>query len=179
MSKLIARYGIIGGLIVVIPMLLQWLTLKPGESPPESYILGYAVMLVALTTVFLGVKHYRDKSLGGVIRFLPALGIGLAISTVASVLYVIGWEIVMAFGSFDFAGFWAKSMIEGAKARHASPAELQQVITDAENFAKMYSKPWYRMPMTFVEIFPVGVLISLISAALLKNSRLLPARAAS
>jgi hypothetical protein len=155
------------------------LSLKPGQSPPESLLLGYAVMIVALTTVFLGVKQYRDKSLGGVIRFLPALGVGLAISTVACIFYVIGWEIVMAFGSFDFSGFWAKSMIEGAKARNASPAELQQVIADAENFTKMYSKPWIRMPMTFVEMFPVGVLISLISAALLKNSRLLPARAAN
>ena len=118
----------------------------------------------------------RYGIIGGVIRFLPALGVGLAISTVASLFYVIGWEIVVAFGSFDFTGFWAKSMIAGAKARHVSAAELQQVITEAENFTRMYSKPWFRMPMTFVEIFPVGVLISLISAALLRNSRFLPAK---
>jgi hypothetical protein len=34
------------------------------------------------------------------------------------------------------------------------------------------------MAITFIEIFPVGVLISLISAAVLRNSRVLPARAA-
>jgi hypothetical protein len=32
------------------------------------------------------------------------------------------------------------------------------------------------MGMTFIEIFPVGVLIALISAALLRNPRMLPAR---
>jgi hypothetical protein len=40
----------------------------------------------------------------------------------------------------------------------------------------MYSNPLYRLPITFVEMFPVGVLISLISAAVLRNSRVLPAR---
>jgi hypothetical protein len=67
-------------------------------------------------------------------------------------------------------------MVEAAKARNATPAELQQAIAEAESFARMYAKPWIRMPITFVEMFPVGVLISLISAALLRNSRFLPAR---
>src|SRR3546814_12654255 len=34
----------------------------------------------------------------------------------------------------------------------------------------------FRLPMTFVEIFPVGVLVSLVSAAVLRNPRVLPAR---
>jgi hypothetical protein len=80
MVSLILRYGIIGGLIVAIPMLWQWLPLKEGDHPPGGLLLGYSVMLVALTTVFLGVKQYRDRKLGGVIRFLPALGVGLGIS---------------------------------------------------------------------------------------------------
>jgi len=45
-----------------------------------------------------------------------------------------------------------------------------------ERFKTMYANPAYRLPMTFVEIFPVGVLVSLMSAAVLRNSRVLPAR---
>ena len=178
MTSLILRYGIIGGLIVALPMLWQWLPLKGDAHPPGGLMLGYATMLVALTTVFLGVKQYRDRKLGGVIRFLPALGVGLGISTVACLFYVIGWEIVTAYSDFNFSTWYANSMIAAAKARHASPAELQQVAAEAESFAQLYAKPWFRMPMTFIEMFPVGVLISLISAALLRNSRFLPARAA-
>ena len=178
MFSMILRYGIIGGLIVAIPMLWQWLPLKDGDHPPGGLLLGYATMIVALTTVFLGVKQYRDQKLGGVIRFLPALGVGLGISTVACVFYVIGWEIVTAFSGFDFTKWYSSSMVEAAKARNATPAELQQAIAEAESFAQMYAKPWFRMPITFVEMFPVGVLISLISAALLRNSRFLPARSA-
>jgi Protein of unknown function (DUF4199) len=101
--------------------------------------------------------------------------VGLGISTVACVLYVIGWEISMAYSSFDFIAFYKAAMIESAKTR-ATPAEVQQGIADAESFATMYVKPWYRLPMTFIEMFPVGVLVSLISAAVLRNSRVLPAR---
>ena len=50
-------------------------------------------------------------------------------------------------------------------------------MADAEAFAVMYRNPLYRMPMTFVEMFPVGVLVSLITAAVLRNPRVLPSRA--
>lgn len=177
MTALILRYGIVSGLIVTVPWVWRMLAAKPGDTPLYGMLIGYLIMIVGLTAVFLGVKQYRDKVLGGAIRFLPALGIGLGISAVASVMYVIGWEICMAYSSFDFIAFYKALMIESAKAGNPTPAELQQAIADAESFAKNYVNPLYRMPFTFIEIFPVGVLISLISAAVLRNSRVLPARA--
>jgi hypothetical protein len=176
MLALILRYGVIAGVIVVAPMLWQWLGLKPGGSPPESLLLGYTIMLVALTVVFLGIKQYRDKFKGGVVKFLPAFGVGLAISVVACVFYALGWEIVTAYGSFDFTAFWSKHLIDEAKAAGKSGAELQGVIEQANAFAESYRKPWVRIPLTFAEMFPVGLLVSLISAAVLRNSRILPAR---
>lgn len=173
MTVLIVRYGIVAGLIVALPMLYQMLV---RGALAESLLLGYAIMIVSLTAVFLGIKQYRDKKLGGVIRFLPALGVGLGISTVACLFYVVAWEISLAYSDFDFIKSYSNEMIEAAKAKNASPAELQQAIAAAQSFAKMYSNPLIRMAMTFVEMFPVGVLISLVSAGLLRNSRFLPAR---
>ena len=69
----ILRYGLIAGLIIGIPMLWRMLAAKPGEVPVVGMLLTYLVMLGALTAVFLGIKASRDKVLGGVIRFLPAL----------------------------------------------------------------------------------------------------------
>ncbi len=180
MTGLILRYGIIAGLIVATPMLWLMLTVKPGDGNPlGGMLIGYLTMLVALTAVFLGVKHYRDQKLGGVIRFLPAFGVGLGISVVASVLYVAAWEISSAFSSFDFAQWWADYMVESVKAKGGSAADLAQAATEAQEFKEMYANPWFRMPMVFVEMFPVGVLVSLISALLLRNSRFLPARTAA
>jgi hypothetical protein len=175
-ARLIVLYGVIGGLIVGVPMIWQMLTLKGGESPP-GMLVGYLTMIVALTTVFLGIKQYRDKVLGGVIRFGPALLVGLGISAVASLFYVIAWEISLAYGSnFDFLEFYTRYLVDGARARGATEAEVQQAIEEAKSFAKSYANPLFRMSITFIEIFPVGVLISLISAAVLRNSRVLPAR---
>jgi hypothetical protein len=39
-----------------------------------------------------------------------------------------------------------------------------------------YANLLYRLSMTFTEILPIGVLVSLASAALLRNSRFLPMR---
>jgi hypothetical protein len=167
MIRIISVYGLVAGIIVTTPMLWHWLRLQPGDQPFGSLFVGYLTMIVALTMVFLGIKRHRDRALGGVIRFLPAFGIGLAISTVASLLYVIAWEIALAFGSFDFVAYYSKILIDAGQA------------AEAESFRTMYANPLIRLSMTFVEIFPVGLLISAISAAILRNSRVLPARVRS
>ena len=52
-------------------------------------------------------------------------------------------------------------------------------IAKMEQFKEQYRNPLFRVPVTFLEIFPVGLLIALISAAVLRNSRVLPAAASS
>ena len=177
MLPLILRYGVIAGLIVAAPMLGLYFSAKPGEPHVGGWVIGYLTMLVALTMVFLGIKHYRDKVSGGVIRFLPALGLGLGISFVASLFYVAAWEICMAKGSAaEFIASYRNEMVEAARATAKTPEALASAIADADSFAKNYTNPPFRMAMTFIEIFPVGLLISLISAAVLRNPRVLPAR---
>jgi hypothetical protein len=177
MFRLIALYGTIAGFIVAVPMVGMMMMATPGASFENGALYGYLTMIAALTAVFLGIKHYRDKVLGGVIKFLPAFLVGLGISAVASLIYVLGWELSLVLSNFDFAATYSKSMVDAVRARGGSEAEVQQAIADADAFVQMYSNPVYRMGITFVEMFPVGVLISLLSAALLRNSRLLPARA--
>lgn len=178
MLKIILLYGLPGAVIVGAPMLWGMLAMDPdGPMPENGALIGYATMLVALTGVFLGVKHYRDKEKGGVIRFLPALGVGLGISAVASLGWVIAWEISLALTEFDFVATYYGAMIEQARAEGAGAERLAQLQADQADFAAMYSNPVIRMGITFVEMFPIGVVISLISAALLRNSRFLPARA--
>lgn len=45
-----------------------------------------------------------------------------------------------------------------------------------QRFKNQYTHPLFRMPMTFTEIFPVSVLVSRISAALLRKPGFLSAR---
>lgn len=180
MLGIILIYGLIGAVIAGGPLLWGMLTfdVNSGQMPENGALIGYATILVALTGVFLGVKHYRDKVKGGVIKFVPALGVGLGISAVASLGWVVAWEISLAMTKFDFVAAYYGAMIEQAQADGATAEKIAQMRTEQESFASMYANPVIRMGITFVEMFPIGVVISLISAALLRNSRFLPARAA-
>jgi hypothetical protein len=102
--------------------------------------------------------------------------VGLGISVVAGVIYVVAWEITLAATDFAFIDAYSNAAIEAARAKGGSPGEIEAVVAQMAGFREQYSNPLFRMPVTFIEIFPVGVLVSLISAALLRNSRFLPAR---
>jgi hypothetical protein len=175
MLRIVLIYGVIGGIIVAVPMVYGTLTFTEDTVPENAALYGYLSMLLAFTMVFVGIKHYRDKVQGGVVGFARALVVGLGISAVASLFWVVGWEITLASG-FDFGTAYTDSLVAAAEARAAPAAEIKRIRTEAAEFLAMYANPLFRLPITFVEMFPLGALISLVSAALLRNSRFLPAR---
>lgn len=175
MTRTIFIFGVISGVLVAVPM-FSHLLLSGGHAGDNSLFVGYAIMLAALSLIFVGTKGYRDKALGGAIKFLPAFLMGLGISTVAGAIYVVGWEITLALTDYAFIEQYAASMLEAERAAGASAAELEAKAAEIAQFSRDYRNPMFRLPMTFIEIFPVGLLISLISAALLRNSGFLPAR---
>jgi hypothetical protein len=176
MIRKVLSYGAVAGLIVGVP--LFGVTIAMNGHPPTPYgaVLGYLIMLIALSAVFVAIKRYRDADLGGVIRFWPAFGLGLGISVVAGVIYVVAWEAALAVTHMDFAADYAKVLIEQQQAKGVSGEALAKFTAEMEQFKTEYDNPLYRLPMTFAEIFPVGLLVSLVSAGLLRNSRFLPAR---
>jgi hypothetical protein len=177
MFRNILTYGVVAGLLVGVPLSAIVIN-SHGHSQNYGMAIGYLIMLIGLSAVFVGVKRYRDHDLGGVIGFWQALGMGLAISVVAGIIYVIAWESACAIAHLDFASAYAKIMIDQERAKGVSGAALAKFIAEMDAFKSSYANPLYRWPMTFIEIFPVGVLVSLATAGLLRNSRFLPARRA-
>jgi hypothetical protein len=177
MLRFILIHGVIAGLLVGIPNLIVTTSLADHQLP-HGVLFGYLIMLVALSTVFVAIKRRRDLALGGVIGFWPALGLGLAISLVASLFYIAAWEIAFSMIGTDFLNGYTSSVVAEAAARGASPAELARIRAEWDGFWIEYRNPIVRIPYTFIEFFPVGVLVSLVSAGLLRNPRFLPARAA-
>ena len=173
----ILKYGAIAGLVVAAVMIVGFWS--AGGDMPHGWLamaIGYATMLLALSAVFMGIKHHRDVAGGGVIRFWPAFGMGLGISFVAALFYVAAWELVQATIITDFAGSYADSVIAAQKAKGVDAAALAKLTAEMEAFKVQYADPMFRLPMNFSEIFPVGVLVSLVSALVLRNPRVLPAR---
>lgn len=177
MLRKILSYGAIAGLLIGGVLSLIIVTMGDRmQHGATGMLIGYLTMLVGLSLVFVAIKRHRDADLGGVIRFWPAFALGLGVSFIASVFYVIAWEATQAITGMDFASTYASAVIERQKAAGISGEALAKLVADMEQFKINYANPAYRLPMTFTEIFPVGVIVSLISAALLRNSRLLPAR---
>ncbi|MEO0467196.1 MAG: DUF4199 domain-containing protein [Pseudomonadota bacterium] len=166
--------GLAGGVVIGITTI--GFAMSGGEIADNAQIVGYLIMFVALSVIFLAIKQYRDARHGGVIKFWPALTMGLAVSAVAGVVYVAVWEVFMFMTDYAFYDAYAASVLEAERARGASEAELNELSSKIETALSQLSNPLFRLPITFLEIFPVGALISLISAAILRNPGVLPAR---
>lgn len=174
MTRIIFTYGLISGLVIITGIIGTIVLEAHG-----SLWLGYLIMLVALTAILVGVKQHRDKALGGVIRFVPAFLLGAGIAAVASVVYVAVWEIYLAATHYAFADQYADQILAAKRAAGVTGAAYAKAAAEMDAFRTQYADPLYRMPMTFIELFPVGLLVALVSAALLRNPRFLPARAAA
>lgn len=176
MLLIAAIYGGLAGLVVIGTSIVIFIA-NPDRHLAGSEWLGYLVMILAFTLIFVGVKRYRDRDLGGVIKFLPALGLGLLMATVASLIYVVTWEIYLAFTGDGFITAYAASAVESLRLTGATPEAIAAKQAEMDAAIVAYANPLFRLPITFAEIFPVGVVVALISAILLRNPRLLPAHA--
>ncbi|MDJ0653832.1 MAG: DUF4199 domain-containing protein [Xanthomonadales bacterium] len=176
MKKIMFIYGGLSGAIV-ISLAIASVALSSSETDwTVAEYLGYLVMLIALSIIFMGIKRYRDQELGGVIRFGTALGLGLGIALVASLVYVVAWEGYLAISGYEFMNQYAEGVLRAEQAAGASEEALAAMRSEMEAFQLKYANPLFRLGITFLEIFPVGLLISLVSAAVLRNSNILPAR---
>jgi hypothetical protein len=170
MKRTILLYGGASGAFIIGTAILS-LALSGAESTHLSALewLGYLVMILALSVIFVGIKRYRDEERGGVIRFGQAFLVGLGITAVASVIYVIGWEINLALTDYAFMDQYAASLIEAKAAAGANAAELEALVAEMARTKEQYANPLFRVPITLLEIFPVGLLVSLIAAAVLRT----------
>lgn len=172
MKKVVYKYGLMAGAIqVIVGFGLMALLIGDGKSKIEyGELLGYSTMIVALSLIFFGIKAYRDEHLGGTITFGKAVQVGILITLVASVLYIAGWLLYYHLGSGqEMMDSYLDYQIDGVRNSGQSEAVIAQEIEKMEGFMELYQNPIVMIGMTFMEIFPVGLIITLIAAALLKR----------
>lgn len=174
MRKTVLIFGFISGLIIEILGLATWFLIMEKNGTLDlshGYLFGYINMIVALSMVFFGVRQYRDRYQDGKITFGKAFKVGLLIALIASIIYVIGWMIL--YNTNEVAHNFYGQYLDYMKAEWAaSGLTPEQINTKAEGFAKnmeMYKNPVIMAGMTLMEILPVGLVISLLSAFILKR----------
>ncbi len=170
MKKIVLTYGLIsGGILAVLTAIMVPACMEGHVDMTNSALLGYTMMVLAYIAVFLGIRSYRERNNAGVITFGKAFQVGILITLITCAVYVIGWEIVYWNFLPDFGDKYAAGTLEKMKASGASAAEIAKTTAEMEQFKKLYKNPLFNVGMTFLEVFPVGLIVTLISAAILRR----------
>lgn len=169
MKKNVLVFGLIAGVIISAFMAVSVPSCAENDNYEGHMLLGYAAMLVAFSFVFVGIKNFRDKYNGGLITFGKAFKVGLFISLIASTLYVITWMIMFHFFIPDFMDKFADHMLKQAQSSGASASEIAEKTAEMAKYKEMYKSPLMIVLLTYMEILPVGLLVTLISAFILKR----------
>lgn len=178
MRKTILTFGSISGAIVVVLGFINTSLWKSGAiNFDNGEIIGYGSMIVSLSMVFFGIKSFRDKHQKGVIKFGKAFTVGILITLMASFVYVAGWEVY--YQSDDelrttFMDQYTEHYLDKLKQGGATEEQIESARQETMKMKEMYSIPIVRLAITLIEILPVGLIITLISAAILRKKEVFP-----
>jgi len=170
MRKTVLTFGLISGAILSLMMAVT-IPFHDSIGFEKGEVIGYTTMVAAFLLVFFGVRSYRDNVAGGSVSFGRAFKVGALIALVASACYVATWEVIYFNFAPDFMSKYQAHLIEKARAKGESQAEIDKKLADMEKFAKMYQNPAINAAITFIEPLLVGLLFALVSAGILRRRR--------
>ena len=170
MKSIVMKYGLLSGAILGVMMVISIPLMTRGVIDfSKGEVIGYSTMVLAFIMVFLGIRAYRNTEGHGSITFGKAFKVGILITLVASAVYVITWQVLYWGFLPDFADKYAVFAIEQMRSEGASAAEIEKAERQMAQFKELYRNPFFNIGMTFLEVFPVGLLFTLISAAILRK----------
>jgi uncharacterized protein DUF4199 len=169
MKRIVWTFGLISGAVMAAFMVATVPFM--GNHGARDLIVGYAGMVAAFLLVYFGVRSYRDNVLGGSIGFGRAFGAGILIAAIASLCYVATWEVIYYKFMPDFYAKYAQSVVERERKSGKSEAEIAKVQADMDTMVRRVENPLFVTVATFGEPFPVGLVIALVSAGVLRRKR--------
>lgn len=163
MQNTIIKNGIFGGIIAAIVMgtMTFYMKANPGQEP--NAVFGFIGIILAFTFVILGIKKERENH-NGSITFGKAFMTGLYISLIISTFYVVAWLIIYYNFFPDFMEKYSEMVLKNTK-----PEELAAKTIEVNQMSEWYKNPLMIIALTYMEILPMGILVSLIAALLLKK----------
>jgi len=178
MRKVTLVFGLLAGAIVSVFMVIIMKLCENGTiNFDNSDLIGYGSMVIALSMIFFGIKSYRDNYQNGTTKFGSGLQVGMLITLVASLLYAATGETIYQIdpeGQAAFMDKYADHYINKLKESGASPAEIEHKVKEMANLKEMNKNPLIRFGIALAIILPVGIIITLISAAVLRRKEFLP-----
>ena len=176
MKKTVLTFGLISGAISSLMMLATLPFADRLGHGTSAYVLGYTTIVLSFLLVYFGIRSYRDNVGNGRITFGKAFAVGICITLISCVCYIATWEVLYYNFMPDFLDKYNAHIIEKMKASGESAAAVDAKLVELKKFKEMYANPFFNAAVTFLEPFPVGLIITLLSAAILrKKPQLQPA----
>jgi hypothetical protein len=175
MKNTILKYGLISGAFSSVMMVAT----IPFENEHLGYLVGYTIIVLSFLLVFFGIRSYRDNRGDGQITFARAFAVGIAITLITCVFYVVTWEIIYFNFMHDFMDKYAAHILAKMKAAGATAAAIQAQAQQLAADKQKYENPIYNSAITFLEPFPVGLVMTLLSAVVLRRKSQLQAPAST
>lgn len=170
MKKTVWTFGLIAGGILSA-MMLATMPFIDRIGFDTGEVIGYSTMVAAFLLIFFGIRSYRDNQAGRALSFGRAFVVGLLINLVASACYVATWQVVYYKLDPDFGEKYAAHTIERERARGATEAQIAAKTAQMQKFRELYRNPVINAGITFLEVFPIGSIVSLVSAGILRRRR--------
>lgn len=170
MKRNIFVFGLISGGLAGL-FLIALSSWEKNADSQTGYLLGYASMIVALSLIYVGVRNYRDKYNDGVISFGKAFQLAMGIAAIAATIYVLTWLVEFYVFMPDFMEKYAAREAAQARSAGLSAAALSEKLAEIDSMRTGYKNPVVVILYSYAEILPVGIIISLITALLLKRKR--------
>ncbi|MFC3195513.1 DUF4199 domain-containing protein [Marinicella sediminis] len=169
MNKIIIINGFIAALVIAgLSSWLLWSTAGDAAHSQSAW-LGYLIMVAGLAVIYVAIKQVRDQQCGGLIGFYKGFSIGLQVTLIAAFFYVLSWEFYYQSAGQDFITNYQQSQLSHMAEAGATDAEMAASRKDMQAFAQWYDRWYNRAMVTLFEILPVGLLISVLAAALLRT----------
>jgi hypothetical protein len=168
MKKTILTFGFLSG-GVSAALMFAMVPFIDAIGFERGAIAGYTAMVISFLFVYFGIRSYRDNVLGGRIAFGRAFGVGLLITLISCACYVAAWAIVYHNFMPDFLDRYLAYVVDNLRSSGASQAAIDEAAKQGEMFKRMYSNPLIMVALSFVEPLPVGLLITAVSAAVLRR----------
>ena len=170
MRKTVLTFGLIAGAILSAMMVVT-IPFHEQLGFDRAEVIGYTTMVLAFLLIFFGVRSYRDNVGGGRISFGRAMGVGSLIAAVASLCYVLTWQVVYFNFMPDYVEKYQARAMATARTEGKSEAELAALKAEMDRYAELYRNPAINAAVTFFEPLPVALVMTLISAGVLSRRR--------
>jgi hypothetical protein len=168
LKKTILTFGLISGALCSL-MMVATLPFADKIGFDKSEYVGYTIIVLSFLLVFFGIRSYRDNVGKGQITFTKAFVVGISITLISCFCYVVTWEVLYFHFLPGFMDKYGAHIVEKAKASGTSPAAVQAQLQQVKKYKELYDNPLLNAAMTFIEPFPIGLVITLISAAVLRR----------